>query len=114
MIRPVTDMEEAALRAFFAQEADATQLTALLGDDGMPGYQRLADAALSIAALRRFAHKYTSADLVRYVASVRLRRIQAGSEYDIDPVTAENVLRYALVRQPHLVLRAGRMMPGRG
>jgi hypothetical protein len=62
----------------------------------MPGYQGLADAALPMAALRRFAPKYTSADLVRYVASVRLRRDQDGTEFDIDPDTAENVLGYAL------------------
>jgi hypothetical protein len=51
---------------------------------------------LSVAAVRRFSPRFTSADLVRYVASVRVSRIADGDEYDFDPVAGENVLRYSL------------------
>ena len=44
----------------------------------------------------RFSPRFTNADLVRYVASVRVSRIGDGVEYDIDPLFAENVLRYFL------------------
>ena len=97
MIAPVTDEQVAALRAFLMRDARTMMaLTAALGDEGMAGYQRLADAALSVAAVRRFAPRFTSSDIVQYVASVRTSRIADGIEYDFDPVAAENVLRYSL------------------
>jgi hypothetical protein len=96
----ITDAQVAALRAFLVHDNDATQLlTYQLGDDGMLGYQSLADAALSIAAERRFAPRFTSADIARYVASVRVSRIADGEAYDFDPTVAENVLRYSLGQQ---------------
>jgi hypothetical protein len=92
-----TDAQAAALRALLIRDAPtATQLTAALGDDGTAGYQRLADAALSIAATRRFAPRFTTADIVPYVASVRTSRRADGAQYDFSPAAAENVLRYAL------------------
>jgi hypothetical protein len=94
---PVTDAQITALRAFLNHDPDTTvQLTARLGDDGIPGYWYLAEAALSIAACRRFSPRFTRADLVRYIASVRVSRMTDGAEYDLDPVAAENVLRYFL------------------
>lgn len=96
----VTDAQVAALRAFLVHDSEATQfLTYQLGDDGMRGYQSLADAALSIAAQRRFAPRFTSADIARYVASLRVSRIADGDAYDFDPIVAENVLRYSLGQQ---------------
>jgi len=63
---PVSDAQVAALRAFLNHDPDTTvHLTARLGDDGIPGYWYLAEAALSIAAGRRFSPRFTRADLVR-------------------------------------------------
>jgi len=93
----VTDAQVGALRAFLMHDPDTTvHLTAQLGDDGMHGYLYLAEAALSVVARWRFSPRFTNADLVRYVASVRVSRIGDGVEYDIDPLFAENVLRYFL------------------
>jgi hypothetical protein len=93
----VTDAQVGALRAFLIHDPDATmQLTAQLGDTGMGGYLSLTQAALSVVAVRRFSPRFTSADLVRYIASVRVSRIAGGTEYDLDPVAAEKVLRYSL------------------
>lgn len=94
---PVSTAEVAAVRALLLRDAENTvPLTAQLGDEGMLGYQYLLDAALSVAAGRRFPTSFTSADLVRYVAHVRGSRIADGDEYDFDPVIGENVLRSSL------------------
>jgi hypothetical protein len=94
---PVNDAQVSALRAFLLHDADAAApLAHQLGEGGMPGYMRLAEAALSVAAGRRFAPRFSSADLVSFVASVRVSRIADGEEYDLDPVVAEEVLRRAL------------------
>jgi hypothetical protein len=93
----ITDAQVAALRAFLLRNTDAMTLrTIALGNEGTVGYQRLTEAALSVAAVRRFAPRFTSADVVRFVASVRASRIADGSEYDFDAIAAENVLRYSL------------------
>jgi hypothetical protein len=91
-----SDAQIAALRALLVHDAAASALTAALGEQGTVGYQYLADAALAITARRRFAPSYTSADLIRFVASVRIERLSDGDEYDLDPVIAENVLRRSL------------------
>jgi hypothetical protein len=49
-----------------------TPLVSRLGEEGMLGYICLADAALSATARRRFAPRFTGADLVRYVSEVRI------------------------------------------
>lgn len=93
----VTDAQVAALRAFLAHDPDAAlPLTAQLGDRGMGGYLYLAEAALCVLARRRFSPQYTRADLIRYIASVRVSRIGDGTEYDLDPAAAESVMRYLL------------------
>jgi hypothetical protein len=93
----VTNVQVAALRAFLMRDpAAAVQLTTQLGDDGIGGYLYLAEAALSVVAGWRFSPRFTSADLVRYVASVRVSRMADGAGYDLDPAAAENVLRYFL------------------
>jgi hypothetical protein len=85
------------LRAFLMRDTDAmTFHTVALGNEGTVGYQRLAEAALSVAAARRFAPRFTSADIVRFVSSVRVSRIADGNEYDFDAIAAENILRYSL------------------
>jgi hypothetical protein len=103
----VTPPQIAALRALLIGDADTMRLTAELGDAGMAGYQYLAEAALIRAARRRFAPAFTSADLVRFVASVRVSRLADGEVYDFDPVAAESVLRYALDQQATPVDDAG-------
>jgi hypothetical protein len=93
----VTDAQVGALHAFLMHDPGATMdLTAQLGDAGVHGYLYLTHAALSVVAARRFSPRFTSADLVRYIASVRVSRIADGTEYDLDPVAAEKVLRYSL------------------
>jgi hypothetical protein len=94
---PVTDMQIAVLRAFLTHEGDRlTTLAYQLGEAGMLGYVRLAEAALSVTARRRFAPRLTNADLVKFVAAVRTARLSDGDEFDFDPVVGEYVLRYSL------------------
>lgn len=94
---PVTDMQMAALRAFLIHDVDGVRRLAYqLGEEGIRGYVRLVEAALSIAARRRFAPRFTSGDLVRYVATARLARIADGDEFDFDPLVGEDVLRNSL------------------
>jgi hypothetical protein len=96
-VRPVTDAQLTALRAFLVHDVDeVTPLAYQLGEEGMTGYVRLAEAALSVAARRWFAPRYTSADLVRFVASVRVSRLADGDGFDFDPAVGEDVLRYSL------------------
>ena len=93
----ITDPQVAALRAFLVHDTDdIAALAYQLGEDGMMGYVRLAEAALSVAAKKRFAPQFTNADLVKYVASVRASRLADGDEFDFDPVVGEDVLRYSL------------------
>lgn len=93
----IADAQVAALRAFLQRDTDAMTLhTIALGNEGTVSYQRLTEAALSVAAVRRFAPQFTSADIVRFVASVRASRIADGNEYDFNVIAAENILRYSL------------------
>lgn len=93
---PVTDAQVLALRALLNHAADEmAPLAYQLGDVEIPGYLHLADAALSLLACRRFP-RYSNADVVRYVASVRRDRLADGDAYDIDPLVGENVMRSSL------------------
>jgi hypothetical protein len=93
---PVTDTQAQALRAFLDRAVDEMPMLAYeLGDAEISGYLYLADAALSLLACRRFP-LYSSADVVRYVASIRRERLADGGSYDIDPVVGECVLRSSL------------------
>jgi hypothetical protein len=74
----------------------ATRVLAAQAESGTVGFQYLAEAALVTVARQRFAPTYTSADLIRFVASARLSRLADGEEYDFDPVMGESVLRYSL------------------
>jgi hypothetical protein len=94
---PVTEAQTAALRAFLAGDGEGMTLLAYqLGEKGMPGYLQLAEAALSVAAGKRFGPVFTSGDLVRYVAGARIARMADGHDFDFDPVAGENVLRSSL------------------
>jgi len=93
---PVSDAQVLALRAFLSHATDEmAPLAYQLGDTGITGYLRLADTALSLLARRRFP-RYSNADLVRYVASVRRERLSEGDAYDINPVVGEDVMRFSL------------------
>jgi hypothetical protein len=92
----VTNAQVAALRAFLMRDpGQSVILVSGLGGQGTPGYLHLAEAALSVAAVHQFP-RFTSADLVRFVAAVRSSRIADGDEYDLDPAIAESVLAYFL------------------
>jgi len=85
------------LRAFLVHDVDETApLTHQLGEAGMLGYVRLFEAALSVTARKRFAPRFTNADLVKFVAAVRVARLTDGGEFDFDPAIGEYVLRYSL------------------
>jgi hypothetical protein len=106
---PVTDMQIAVLRAFLTHEGDRMATLAYqLGEAGMLGYVRLAEAALSVTAQKKFAPRFTSADLVKFIAAVRTARLSDGDEFDFDPVVGEYVLRCSL-GQP--VMRAPGLEP---
>lgn len=93
----VTDAQVAALRAFLTRDPDAAlSLAAQLGEHEMDGYLHLAEAALGLLAGWRFWPRFTRADLISYVASLRASRAGDGTEYDLDPAAAENLLRYLL------------------
>ena len=86
----VTDAQVAALRAFMIHDAEEiAPLAYQLGEEGMQGYVRLAEAALSIASSRHFAPRFTNADLVKCVAEVRISRTADGDEFDFDPVAGQ-------------------------
>jgi hypothetical protein len=95
----ITDAQVAALGAFLIRDTDETApLAYQLGEEGLVGYQHLANAALSVLAGRRFP-AYTKADIVRYVGAVRAERVADGEEYDFDPLVGENVLLYSLGKE---------------
>lgn len=92
----MTGDQTAALRAFLIRDPQTSEsLTKQLGD-GIEGYLYLAQAALCVAARRRFAPRFAGTDIVHYVAELRASRIADGDEYDIDPAAAESVLGYFL------------------
>jgi hypothetical protein len=96
---PVTDTQVATLRTSLTHDAETMMRHAAeLSDAGMDSYLYLAEAALALAARRRFAPEYTDADLIKFVASVRVSRLADGDEYDFDPTAGEAVLRSALGR----------------
>lgn len=93
----MTQLPEAALRAFLLHDAEeTTRLTRQLGGEAMRDYQYLAYAALSVIAGWRFRTGYSDSDVVRCVAAIRLARTADGGESGLQPAIAENVLRYAL------------------
>jgi hypothetical protein len=93
----VTEAQTAALRAFLAGDGEGMTLLAYqLGERGMPGFLQLAEAALSVAAGKRFGPVFTSSDLVKYVAGARIARMADADDLDFDPVAGEDMLRASL------------------
>ena len=92
----VTGDQMAALRAYLADDrGQHKRLIERLGDSGVLGYQLLALGALAVAARREFSPGSASADVVRFVAWVRINLLPDDLG-DLDPVAAEAVLRFAL------------------
>ena len=94
----VSDEYVEALRLFLKDDDAFEPVSRGLEErDGAAGgniYAALMAAALHVAARRRFGSSYTNPDVIRFVALVRgtLQR----SDADIDPRTAEAVLRTVL------------------
>jgi hypothetical protein len=103
----VTDQQVAALRAFLSAQSekdaqDAGQMFRQLADsDTAEGIGELIYAAFVVAARRKFAPRWTLADVVRYVAHLRARNAEDPDE--LDPAAGENQLRITLGEQiaPH-------------
>lgn len=97
----VTDEYVAALRAFLTGDPAfsglARHLEARDGDAGGTVYAALLAMTFTVAARRRFAGGYTTADVIRFVASAR---ISPAGEAGIDPRAAERVLHAALDDAP--------------
>ena len=92
---PVTDEQMVWLHAYLSGEYElaerfTTQVTAPGTDDGIA---ELAYAAFVIAARLKFAPGWTGADVIRFVAHVRVLR---GLPDILDPRSAEHQLRSAL------------------
>src|ERR1700731_1095839 len=96
--RPVSDLEMAALHGWITGDGQAgrgafNEQLAQSGDAG--GLAMLMYAAFVIVTRRKFAPRYSRADLIRYVA--RLRAALSEEEPGmVDPQTAEDELRGAL------------------
>lgn len=95
----VTDEYVAALRAFLtgdpAFDALSRHLEARDGDEGGNVYTALVGMTFVVAARRRFAGSYTTADVIRFVAHARAAATSVRGA-GIDPQAAERVLRGAL------------------
>lgn len=103
----VTDQQVASLRAFLTaqSEQDAERagqtLRQLARSGAAEGIGELIYAAFVVATRRKFAPRWTLADVVHYVAHLRARNAEDTNE--LDPAAAENQLRIALGEQiaPH-------------
>lgn len=97
----VTDEYVAALRAFLTGDPAfgglARRLEARDGDAGGNVYAALLAMTFTVAARRRFAGGYTTADVIRFAASART---SPAGDVTIDPRIAERVLRGALGDAP--------------
>lgn len=86
----VTDEYVAAMRAFLTGDPAfsglARHLEARDGDAGGNVYAALLGMTFAVAARHRFAGGYTTADVIRFVASART---SPAGDPDIDPRTAE-------------------------
>jgi hypothetical protein len=92
----VGDEQVGALRAFLALQPDEVErLTKQLVDARrVEGYGELVYAAFVTAVRRRFSPTWTIPDVIRFVATVRARLLD--DEIEIDPLTAEILVRRAL------------------
>jgi hypothetical protein len=91
----VTDDQVLALRAFLAFDLRYEPLTRqLAAEKRLAGYGELVYAAFRIAVRRRFGPAWTSAEVVRFVARVRINLRELG--IDLEPNSAETLIRQAL------------------
>jgi hypothetical protein len=67
-----------------------------LTDADMPAYEFLLQAALALAATRRFTPGYSGGDLIKYVARIRAGTADRAEDMDLDPLATEATLRRAL------------------
>jgi hypothetical protein len=92
---PVTDEQIAALRAFLAIEDETERLVRNLMESGdATGYGELVYAAFVAAVRRRFSPIWSTPEVIRFVATARADLMQ--DDIDIDPHTAETLIRRAL------------------
>jgi hypothetical protein len=101
-VTTITNEYMYALRAFLTGDpAFARMSERLEARDGRQGgdiYAALAGAAITVAARRQFGSGYTAADLIRFVAQARASTPGRGA--DIDPRTAEQLMRTVLGNEP--------------
>lgn len=92
----VSDQQLAALRAFLVLESDegGSPPEQRLEVGGVEGYGELVYAAFVTATRRRFSPTWTVPDVIQFVAAVRAELLE--DEVDIDPRTAEVLIRRAL------------------
>lgn len=92
----VPDEQIATLHAFLATDPDrAEQLTRNLIENGdVTGYGELVHAAFVAAVRRRFSSIWSIPEVIRVVAATRTELLQ--DNIDIDPRTAETLIRWAL------------------
>ena len=92
---PVTGEQVAALRAFLAFDPSYQRLVGELSSGGRAhGFGELVYAAFVTAARRRFSPTWTSAQVVRFAAQLRV--VLRAYDVDLDPRAIEILLRQAL------------------
>jgi hypothetical protein len=94
----VTDQQMATLRAFLEFDPEYQRLTRQLAAEGpLHGYGELVCAAVAGAVRRRFGPAWTSADVIRFTARLRIS-IRQG-DIALDPHATESLIRQALGEQ---------------
>lgn len=99
----ITDGHVDALRAFLTGDLpDALRRNEELREGGdLPGYVELIASTFIVAARRRFSSKWSRADVIRYVADVRMKEL---SQEDLDPLIAEILVLHALGAEENSLL----------
>jgi hypothetical protein len=91
----VTDQQMATLRAFLDFDPEYQRLTRQLAAEGpLHGYGDLVCAAFVSAVWRRFGSAWTSADVIRFTALLRISIHRA--DIALDPHATEILIRQAL------------------
>jgi hypothetical protein len=97
---PVTDDQVATLRALLADDMDRYRqlFSELDRAEAKRGYSALVTAGFTEAVERRFGPGYQAADIVAFVAGIRIRSDRLAAE--LDPDVAERVIRVVLEDAP--------------
>lgn len=90
----VTDQHVAALRALLTRADEFERLVAPLEQAEDLGFPLLLAAAFHEAVGKKFSSTWRVSDVIRYVAAVRARAVD--EDYQIDPLAAERLIRWAL------------------